>query len=127
MGDSARWVAAPVPDAAGELERAGLPGWLAALLARRGVADGEAAERFLNPSPEQLHDPYLLAGMEEAVARLLLAREPGEAVAIGGDYDVDGVTATPLLLAVLRACGLTAPPSLPHRTLEGHAFPAGHV
>jgi single-stranded-DNA-specific exonuclease len=127
MGERAQWVAAPVPDAAAELARAGLPGWLATLMARRGVEDGQAAERFLNPTPDQLHDPFLLAGMEAAVARLLAARERGEAIAIVGDYDVDGVTATALLLAVLGACGLEAAPILPHRMREGYGFQPVHV
>jgi single-stranded-DNA-specific exonuclease len=100
------WVAAQVPAAAAELERAGFPPWLAVPLALRGVTDRAAAERFLNPSLDQLHDPFLLAGMEEAVERLLRARADHERVAIVGDYDVDGVTSTALLLAVLGACGI---------------------
>jgi single-stranded-DNA-specific exonuclease len=127
MGERALWVAAAVPAAASRLEQEGYPGWLAKLLARRGVADGPAAERFLNPSAEQLHDPFLLAGMEPAVARLLAARDRGEKVAIVGDYDVDGITATALLLAVLGACGLTAVPILPHRMREGYGFQPVHV
>ena len=68
------WIPAQVPAAAAELERAGFPPWLAAPLARRGVSDSGSAERFLNPTLEQLHDPFLLAGMEEGVERLLRAR-----------------------------------------------------
>jgi single-stranded-DNA-specific exonuclease len=120
-------MAAPVPDAAAELERAGFPRWLAGLLARRGVADAPGAERFLEPSLDQLHDPFLLAGMAEAVERLLKARADHERIAIVGDYDVDGVTATALLLAVLGACGCDARPVLPHRLREGYGFQPVHV
>jgi single-stranded-DNA-specific exonuclease len=121
------WVAAPVPEAAAVLAAAGLPQWLALLLARRGVADGPAAERFLKPSLDQLHDPFLLAGMEEAVARLQEARDRGEKVAIVGDYDVDGISSTALLLAVFAACGIAAKPILPHRLREGYGFQPVHV
>lgn len=121
------WVPAQVPAAAADLERAGFPPWLAAPLARRGVSDAGAAELFLNPTLEQLHDPFLLAGMEEAVERLLRARADHDKVAIVGDYDVDGVTSTALLLAVLGACGIDAVPILPHRLREGYGFQPVHV
>lgn len=121
------WVAAQVPAAAADLEQAGFPPWLAAPLARRGIGSPAEAERFLNPSLDQLHDPFLLAGMEASVARLLAARERGEKVAIVGDYDVDGVTSTALLLAVLGACGIHAAPVLPHRLREGYGFQPVHV
>jgi single-stranded-DNA-specific exonuclease len=121
------WVAAPVPEAAAGLERDGLPPWLAVLLARRGVSDSEDANRFLRPSLDQLHDPYLLAGMVEAVARLMAARERGERVAIVGDYDVDGISATAQLLAVFKSCGVEARAILPHRLREGYGFQPVHV
>jgi single-stranded-DNA-specific exonuclease len=121
------WVAAPVPEAAAGLERGGLPAWLAILLARRGVADAAGADRFLKPSLDQLHDPFLLAGMEEAVCRLVDARNRGERVAVVGDYDVDGISATAQLLAVFARCGVEAVPILPHRLREGYGFQAVHV
>jgi single-stranded-DNA-specific exonuclease len=120
-------VAAPVPDGAADLERAGVPRWMAVLLARRGVTDEVGARRFLQPSLDQLHDPYLLHGMETAVERLLVARERREKVAIVGDYDVDGVTATAILLAVLKNCGCNAVPIVPHRLREGYGFQPVHV
>jgi single-stranded-DNA-specific exonuclease len=121
------WVAAPVPSAAAGLEEAGLPSWLAILLARRGVADAAGADRFLKPSLDQLHDPFLLAGMEEAVCRLVEARNRGERVAIVGDYDVDGISATAQLLAVFTRCGVEATPILPNRLREGYGFQPVHV
>lgn len=121
------WAAAPVPEAAAGLEREGLPPWLAVLLARRGVTDAAGAGRFLKPSLDQLHDPFLLAGMEEAVERLVAARDRKEKVAIVGDYDVDGISATAQLLAVFARCGLDAVPILPHRLLEGYGFQPVHV
>lgn len=65
--------------------------------------------------------------MSDAVARLLAARQRGDKVAVVGDYDVDGVTSTALLLAVFRACGLAAEAVLPHRMKEGYGFQPVHV
>lgn len=121
------WEKAPVPAAAAELERAGYPRWRAELLARRGVSDGAAAEAFLKPVVDQLHDPHLLAGIDGAVERLLRARSDRQPVALVGDYDVDGVSGTALLTAVLRACGLEVLPILPHRLRDGYGFQPVHV
>lgn len=120
-------MAAPVSAAAADLELAGHPAWLAHLLARRGVESVHDAERFLHPSLDQLYDPYLLAGMAPAIERLLAARQRGEQVAVVGDYDVDGISATALLLATFGACGITAHPILPHRLEEGYGFQPLHV
>ncbi|MEM6795811.1 MAG: DHH family phosphoesterase, partial [Acidobacteriota bacterium] len=65
--------------------------------------------------------------MEAALERLGQAREAGERVAIVGDYDVDGVTGTAMLDAVLRACGLKTLPILPHRMRDGYGLQASHV
>lgn len=116
-----------MPEAAARLVADGVPERLAVLLARRGVEDGAAARAFLAPSPEQLHDPSLLAGLPQAVERLAAARDRGERVAVVGDYDVDGVTSTALLVAVFEACGLPARPVLPHRLKEGYGFQPLHV
>ncbi len=125
--EAVRWVPAPIPPAADDLARDGLPAALAALLARRGVTGAEAARAFLEPSLGDLHDPFALAGMARAVERLAAARERGERVAVVGDYDVDGVTGTALLLAVLRHCGYAAEAILPHRLREGYGFQPRHV
>jgi single-stranded-DNA-specific exonuclease len=124
---AARWSAAPVPAAAADLALSGYPGWMAPLLARRGVTSALEAAHFLGPSLDQLHDPYRLAGMGQVVERLLAARAAGERVAIVGDYDVDGITATALLAAVFASCGIAASPILPHRLREGYGFQPVHV
>jgi single-stranded-DNA-specific exonuclease len=97
------------------------------LLARRGALDGDSAGRFLEPSVSHLHDPFLLHGMEAAVARLLEARRRNERVAIVGDYDVDGITGTALLVAVFARCGIATEPILPNRLLDGYGFQTAHV
>ena len=121
------WLPAPIPEAASALSLDGFPSYFPALLARRGVSTQEDARRFLTPSADQLHDPTLLAGLPEAVERLFAALETGEKVAVVGDYDVDGVSATALLLGVLRACGVDALSILPHRLREGYGFQPVHV
>ena len=122
-----QWSPAPTPPAAADLVAGGLSPRLAPLLARRGVGDLTAADRFLRPAADHLHDPFLLAGMAAAVERLLAARRDGERVAVVGDYDVDGVTATALLVAVFAVCRLDARPILPHRLREGYGFQPLHV
>jgi hypothetical protein len=75
---------------------------LAALLINRGYADERAARVFLAPTYDQLHEPYDMLGMKEAVARLQHAITTGERVLIYGDYDVDGTTGTAILLRALK-------------------------
>ncbi|MDY7093111.1 MAG: single-stranded-DNA-specific exonuclease RecJ [Acidobacteriota bacterium] len=125
--NACRWDAAEVPEAARDLVQAGIPPRLAPLLARRGLEDPDSARRFLTPTPDHLHDPFLLAGMDAAVERLLAMREEGAKVAIVGDYDVDGVTAAALLSAVFEACGLGVETILPRRMSEGYGFQPVHV
>ncbi len=100
---------------------------LARLLARRGVNEPDQVRRYLEPSLDDLHDPSLLAGMDQALARLLDARARSQTVSIVGDYDVDGVSATAMLLAVFGATGLEAESILPHRMAEGYGFQTVHV
>jgi single-stranded-DNA-specific exonuclease len=69
-----------------------------------------------------LADPFLLRGMDAAVERLLQAREKQERIAVFGDYDVDGVTSTAILLELLRTLGWNAASYLPHRLDEGYGL-----
>lgn len=116
-----------MPAAAEALTAAGHPPWLAELLARRDVDTAELAESFLRPSLGQLHDAGEMKDLPEAVARLVAARDAGEKVALVGDYDVDGVSGTAMLTAVLSACGVGNEPILPHRMTEGYGFQAVHA
>ena len=95
---------------------------VAGLLLARGHGDTASAERFLSPSLEQLHDPLLMRGMREAVARVLHAIDNHEPVLIYGDYDVDGTTGTAVLLRALRMLGGTAGYHVPHRFTEGYGI-----
>jgi single-stranded-DNA-specific exonuclease len=97
---------------------------VARLLVLRGLSEPAAAERFLNPSLDQFHDPYCMADMRAAVERLRAAIARGEKVLIYGDYDVDGITATVVLLTALRALGARVEPFVPHRMTEGYGMRA---
>ena len=80
-----------------------------AIVHNRGIAAQELA-RYLRPSLNAAGNPMLLLGMASAVERLLRARQERETVAVYGDFDVDGMTATAVLVEALRACGLRQSP-----------------
>jgi single-stranded-DNA-specific exonuclease len=95
---------------------------LAQCLLNRGISDGDEVDKFLTPRLKQLADPFLLPNMVVAVDRLLAARERAERLVIFGDYDVDGVTSTALLVEVLRALDWQVDFYLPHRMEEGYGL-----
>ena len=101
-------------------QRLGVPELLARVLAGRGV-EPDAAEAFLDPTVKRLlPDPHTLTDMQAASARLAHAIEHDERVAIFGDYDVDGATASALLARYLRHCGLDPIIHIPDRIFEGY-------
>src|SRR6516162_6880577 len=95
-----RWaMALPQPLLAGQLaQQMRIPPLLAQCLLNRSLSEPAAISGFLQPRLRHLSDPFLLPNMGVAVERLLLARQRQEPVVIFGDYDVDGVTSTALLL-----------------------------
>jgi single-stranded-DNA-specific exonuclease len=99
-----------------------IPPLLAQCLLNRGLSDPASIAAFLQPRLKQLADPFLLPNMGAAVERLLQARQRGEPLVIFGDYDVDGVTSTALLLEVLRPLGWKVHYYLPHRMDEGYGL-----
>ena len=118
-----RWaVAAPCPETRAELEAAGIPPLLAAVLSARGIGSAQQARRLFSPSREPLADPLLMRDMDRAAARVRLALDRGEPIAVYGDYDVDGITATCLLTQFLRGCGGQVVPYIPDRLEEGYGL-----
>jgi single-stranded-DNA-specific exonuclease len=95
---------------------------LAQCLLNRGLSEPPAIENYLAPRLKHLADPFLLPNMAAAVERLLLAHKQNEPLVIFGDYDVDGVTSTTLLLEVLRRLGWRAEAYLPRRMDEGYGL-----
>ena len=78
---------------------------VAALLISRGYETPEKANKFLNPSLEDLHEPFLLKDMQKAVTRVLKAIDSQEKILVWGDYDVDGTTGTVVLRKALEILG----------------------
>jgi single-stranded-DNA-specific exonuclease len=119
-----RWTHTPFP--ADEVEalskRAGVSRVLAELLLRAGLRDGDAAAAFLQPALAGLNDPFLLHNLELAATRLRRAIAEREQVVVLGDYDVDGVSSTALLVMVLRRFGLNPRFIVPRRSEDGYGL-----
>lgn len=94
----------------------------AKLLVQRGITDGATAMRFLSGSLADLPDPFLLLGMTAAVARLVTAVAERQLICIYGDYDVDGVTATTLLVRFFRALNVPVAYHIPQRLADGYGL-----
>lgn len=92
------------------------------LLCLRGLCNADEAARFLRPSMEHLHDPLRLADMPVAVDRLMRAIERRERIAVHGDYDVDGVTATVILRRALELLGADVVHHIPDRIRDGYGL-----
>jgi single-stranded-DNA-specific exonuclease len=118
-----RWVLPHAPDKAliaalsAELR---LPELICQLLCQRGFASVEPAKRYLRPRLDQLHDPSALRGLDDAVERLARAVRGGELIMVHGDYDVDGICSTTLLVTAIRGFGGRAVPFIPRRLEEGY-------
>ena len=119
-----RWETCPVDGGAVArlCRELNIPNIIARLLVLRGVTDPESAHRFLNPALTQLHDPFLMADMKPAVARLRRALKQGEKILIYGDYDVDGTMAVVVLLSALRGLGGQVEAFIPHRMTDGYGM-----
>lgn len=92
------------------------------LLALRGITNCDEARSFLTGSLSLLPDPFLLAGMEEAVVRLIVAIDAGERLAVHGDYDVDGITGTAMLVEALTQFGAQVDYHIPLRMRDGYGL-----
>jgi len=94
----------------------------ASLLAGRGYTGETEAAEFLSGSRSTSHDPYLLAGMKEAVERIRQALTAGEKIWIYGDYDADGVSSTSLMIQLMRYLNADYDIYIPHRSKEGYGL-----
>jgi single-stranded-DNA-specific exonuclease len=122
MADSKRWIVTPrlTPEAEADLEK--FPPILRQLLFNRGYGTDAEARAFLKAETNFELDPFQLTGMGTTIDRLSLALQRGEPIAIYGDYDVDGVTATALLVQTLRAFGGDVEGYIPNRFDEGYGL-----
>jgi single-stranded-DNA-specific exonuclease len=94
----------------------------AAILAGRGISEPDAMDAFLSPSLADMLDPSRMKGMADAVARLLEARRRQEKITVYGDYDVDGITGTTLLVSFLRQTGFDCDYFIPNRFDDGYGL-----
>ena len=99
---------------------AGLSSEVACLLFQRGIKDESCLKKFLEPSLEDLHDPYLLHDMDKAVERIRLAIERGELILVYGDYDADGMTSASIIKESLEQLGAECLVYLPNRFTDGY-------
>ena len=93
---------------------------LSTLLLQRGVTTFDEAKNFFRPSLSDLHDPFLMKNMEQAVARIKLALDRNEKILVYGDYDVDGTTAVSLVYSYLIGFYSNVAYYIPDRTSEGY-------
>lgn len=95
---------------------------IAQILINRGLRDEKMAAEFLYGDIENLYDPYLLKDMERAVQRIKCAIKNNEKIIVYGDYDVDGITATALVVRVLKRLGASVDYYIPDRQSEGYGL-----
>ena len=119
-----RWrIASHDADAVRALERgAGIPAVVAQMLIARGITQPELVRQFLDPKLSGLADPEELPGTSAAAERIFAAIATQEPVVIYGDYDVDGITGTALLLSCLRMLGANVTAYVPHRLDDGYGL-----
>ena len=101
-------------------KKAGLGPEAARLLFSRGIKDEDSLTRFLAPSLDDLHDPYLLHDMDKAVERIRQAIERGELILVYGDYDADGMTSASIVKESLEQLGAECLVYLPNRFTDGY-------
>ena len=104
------------------LRSAGYPYLLSTVLAARGVTTAEAAAEALERDRSLSMSPMLMRDMDKAVARIQRAISQGETIAVFGDYDVDGITSTVLLMDYLKSCGVRCLQHIPRRIEEGYGL-----
>ncbi|MCL2149961.1 MAG: single-stranded-DNA-specific exonuclease RecJ [Dehalococcoidia bacterium] len=122
MLTACRWQLKPTVPADHLLNQPDLPPLIRQLLYNRGITDPSQADVFLTADRRLLHDGRLLPDMDKALPRIYQAILKGERLAVYGDFDVDGLSATALLVKGLSALGACVEPYIPHRLQEGHGL-----
>ena len=118
-----KWNVAPASEAAVEkLTEAGYPWLVSSVLASRGVTAAEEAAAFLEHDRSLTHSPFLMKDMDLAVERINRAVALGERIAVFGDYDVDGITATCILVDYLTSRGADCLHYIPRRIEDGYGL-----
>jgi single-stranded-DNA-specific exonuclease len=100
---------------------------LAQILINRGIKTSKEISSFINPHISQLSDPFEIQGMRKAVDRIMAASKRGEKVLVHGDYDVDGLSATAIILKALKMLGIDSHYFIPNRMEHGYGFNVSSV
>ena len=122
-----RWTMASPPEtglAASLAKEINISEILARVLINRGITTYDKAREFFRPRLTDLHDPFLMDGMEEAVSRVNLAIQNEERVLVFGDYDVDGTNSAAMLYLFFKKLGLETMYHIPNRITEGYGISA---
>jgi single-stranded-DNA-specific exonuclease len=122
MTHTKRWVVAPPVTEQADEALVKFPPILKQVVFNRGLATDAEARAFLKAEPNANTDPFQLTGMQATVDRICFAIQHNEPIAIYGDYDVDGVTATALLVQALQALGANVRGYIPNRFDEGYGL-----
>ena len=118
-----KWnIGAPADADVALLREAGYPYLMALVLAARGIGSPERAAEFLDRDRGLTHSPMLMRDMDKAVARIQRAVSSGETIAVFGDYDVDGITSTVLVMDYLKRCGAKCIRYIPRRIEDGYGL-----
>ncbi|MDP1780226.1 MAG: DHH family phosphoesterase, partial [Anaerolineales bacterium] len=120
--DHKRWIIPPQITPEADSALSAFPPVLRQILFNRGYASDADARAYLNAKPDFNTDPFQMTGMREAIARIQLAIQTHEPLAIYGDYDVDGVTATALLVESLKILNADVRGYIPNRFEEGYGL-----
>lgn len=118
------WKVHPINEVAAHMlaEQLQIHPLLANLLVSRQIDSVSEARSFLNGTREDMHDPFLLSGMKEAVPRIMRAVSHGEQILIYGDYDADGISSTTLMIQLMRHLNANFDYYIPHRSKEGYGL-----
>ncbi len=122
---SKRWIYKDIPDSH-QIEQLSksinINSHLSTILLQRGISDFDSAKKFFRPSLDQLHDPFLMKDMHQAVERLKKAIDENEKILVYGDYDVDGTTSVSLVYSYLKSFYTNCEFYVPDRYSEGYGI-----
>ena len=95
---------------------------IAVTMANRGIISKESSREFFEPTLDQLHDPFMMKNMDQAVGSIMTNIRSGQPILVFGDYDVDGTTAASILYLSLTDFGGGVNTYIPHREHEGYGL-----
>ena len=122
MTQTKRWIVPPLITPEADSALSAFPPLLRQILFNRGYANDAVARAYLNAKPDFNPDPFQMTGMRQTVDRIHSAIQNHESIAIYGDYDVDGVTATALLVQILQFFNADVQGYIPNRFEEGYGL-----